>query len=253
MSIDLLTVAMAAFFAGVVDAIVGGGGLITVPALFTTFPGLSPALLLGTNKCSSIFGTAVAARHYAQRIQLEWAWLLPAALVAFAGAWLGAWTLTKIDPIFLRKLLPWILSAVLVYTVIHHQFGRLHQPLHNARLRLCLTMGIGALVGWYDGFFGPGTGSFFIFLLVRLLRVDFLHASAYAKVLNATTNLAALLLLAAHGAVWWQVGLAMAAANVAGSLLGTALALRHGAGLVRGVFIVVVALLILKTATDAYA
>lgn len=250
---ELWLVVSAAFVAGIMDAMVGGGGLITVPALLSTYVSQPPPLLLGTNKCSSIFGTSLAAMHYARRVTLEWGWLFPAALVAFAGAWLGAWTLTKTDPDFLRKLLPWILSAVLIYTVIHHQFGRLHQPLQNARLRLWLAMGIGALVGWYDGFFGPGTGSFFIFLLVRLLRVDFLHASAYAKVLNATTNLAALLLLAAHGAVWWQVGLAMAAANVAGSLLGTALALRHGAGLVRGVFIVVVALLILKTATDAYA
>lgn len=249
---DLWLVVVAAFLAGVMDAMVGGGGLVTVPALLSTYPSLPPALLLGTNKCSSVFGTAVAAMRYAQRVTLDWAWLLPAALMAFAGSWLGAWTLTSIDPDFLRKLLPLILLFVLLYTLMHRQFGMLHSPRRTPQTRLLLAMEIGGLIGWYDGFFGPGTGSFFIFLLIRLLGVDFLHASASSKVLNAASNLAALLLLALTGHVWWQVGLAMAAANVAGSLLGTALALKHGAVLVRRVFIVMVILLIIKAGWQAY-
>ena len=249
---DVWLVVVAAFLAGVMDAMVGGGGLVTVPALLSTYPSLPPALLLGTNKCSSVFGTAVAAIRYAQRVRLDWAWLLPAALVAFAGSWLGAWTLTRVDPDILRKLLPLILLFVLLYTLKHRQFGLLYSPLRTPRTRLLSAMGIGGLIGWYDGFFGPGTGSFFIFLLIRLLGLDFLHASASSKVLNAASNLAALLLLAATGHVWWQVGLAMAAANVAGSLLGTALALKHGAVLVRRVFIVMVILLILKAGWQAY-
>jgi uncharacterized protein len=245
-------VVSASFLAGVMDAMVGGGGLVTVPALLTTYPATPPALLLGTNKCSSVFGTAVAALHYAKRVQLEWSWLLPAAGVAFAGSWLGAWTLTSVNPDLLRKLLPFILLFVLMYILIHRELGITHNPKYHSKTRLLLAMGIAAMVGWYDGFFGPGTGSFFIFLLVRLLGIDFLHASASAKVLNASTNLAALLLLAATGHVWWQVGLAMAAANIAGNLLGTALALKHGAALVRRVFIVMVALLVLKTGWQAY-
>jgi uncharacterized membrane protein YfcA len=114
-----------------------------------------------------------------------------------------------------------------------------------------LACGIGLVIGWYDGFFGPGTGSFFIFLFVRLLGYDFLNASASAKLLNVATNLAAIGLFASKGLIWWHVGLTMAVANVAGSLLGARLALRHGSGFVRWVFVAVVSLLILKTGTDA--
>lgn len=249
---DVWLVVAASFLAGVMDAMVGGGGLVTVPALLSTYPSLPPSLLLGTNKCSSVFGTAVAATRYARRVQLDWAWLIPAALVAFAGSCLGAWTLTKTDPEFLRKLLPLILLFVLLYTLKHRQFGMLQSPTRTDRSRLLLAMGIGGLIGWYDGFFGPGTGSFFIFFLIRWLGLDFLHASASSKVLNAATNLAALILLSATGHVWWQVGLAMAAANIAGSLLGTSLALKHGALLVRRVFIVMVTLLVLKAGWQAY-
>jgi uncharacterized protein len=251
---ELWLVVTAAFLAGVMDAMVGGGGLVTVPALLSTYPSLPPALLLGTNKCSSVFGTTVAAWRYSHRVRLDWAWLAPAALVAFVGSGLGAWTLTWMDPQYLRRGLPWVLLLVLVYTLKTPQLGLQHASTpHSAKSRLWLALVIGAGIGWYDGFFGPGTGSFFIFLLVRWLGQDFLHASASAKVLNAATNLAALLMLAATGHVWWQVGLVMAVANVAGNVLGTALALKHGAGLVRRVFMLVVALLILKTGIDAYA
>lgn len=250
---ELWLVICAAFAAGIVDAMVGGGGLVTVPALLTTYPASSPAWLLGTNKCSSVFGTTVAAWRYRRHVQLDWAWLTPAAFTAFFGSGLGAWTLTWMEPQFLRKLLPWVLFLVLVYTVKYPQFGLsriIHS--HSVLQRLLIAVTIGATIGWYDGFFGPGTGSFFIFVLVRWLGQDFLHASASAKVLNATTNLAALLMLAATGHVWWKVGLAMAGANIAGSLLGTTLALKHGAGLVRRVFMAVVAGLVVRTAWQAY-
>jgi uncharacterized protein len=130
--------------------------------------------------------------------------------------------------------------------------GRVHAP-HLAPLaQAAAASAIGVLIGFYDGFFGPGTGSFFVFLFVRLLGFDFLHASASAKLLNSATNFAALVLFALKGHVWWQVALVMAVANVVGSLLGTRLALKHGAGFVRGVFIVVVAALILKTGYDGF-
>lgn len=250
---ELWLVILAAFAAGLVDAMVGGGGLVTVPALLTAYPASPPALLLGTNKCSSVFGTAVAAWRYSRHVRLDWGWLAPAAMAAFIGAGLGAWTLTWMEPQFLRKLLPWILLLVLAYTFKYPQFGLSRiTTSHSVRQRLLIALAIGAVIGWYDGFFGPGTGSFFIFLLVRWLGQDFLHASASAKILNATTNLAALLMLAATGHVWWQVGLAMALANIAGSLLGTSLALKHGAKLVRRVFMLVVALLVVRTAWQAY-
>lgn len=249
---DLAVAAAASLLAGCIDSMVGGGGLILTPALFATFPQAAPATLFGTNKSASIWGTAFAAAQYSRRVQLPWATLMPAAAAALIGGFTGAWTVTQVDPGFLRKLLPLLLMAVLVYTLLNKRLGMVHAPHHNARRQAWIATGLGAAIGWYDGFFGPGTGSFFIFALVRLLGFDFLNASAAAKVLNVATNGSALVLLASKGHVWWQVGLVLALANIAGSLVGSRLALKHGAGLVRGVFVVVVSALILKTGHDAF-
>lgn len=249
---DLLIVCTASLAAGLVDAIVGGGGLLLVPALFATFPGAAPATLFGTNKSASVWGTAMAAWQYGRRVRLDWAVWAPAAAAALLGSLAGAWAVTRVDGGFLRKALPLILLAVLAYTLARKDLGRHHAPRHAPAREALLAAAIALVVGAYDGFFGPGTGSFFVFLLVRLLGYDFLHASAAAKLLNVATNVSALALFAAKGHVWWHLGIPMAVANVAGSLVGTRLALRHGAGFVRGVFVVVVGALILKTAHDAF-
>ena len=249
---ELVLVSMASLLAGCIDSIVGGGGLILVPALFAVYPGAAPATLFGTNKSASVWGTTIATLQYSRRVQLRWPVLLPAALAALVGGFAGAWHVTLVDPSFLRKLLPFILLAVLLYTLAKKDLGSTHAPRHDRQRETLLACAIGAVIGWYDGFFGPGTGSFFIFLFVRLLGYDFLNASASAKLLNVATNLAAIALFAMKGHVWWHIGLVMAVANVAGSLLGTRLALKHGAGFVRGVFIVVVGALILKTGYDAF-
>ncbi|WP_298826714.1 TSUP family transporter [uncultured Piscinibacter sp.] len=249
---ELALVALASLFAGCVDAIVGGGGLILVPALFGMYPGASPATLLGTNKGSGIWGTAWATVQFARRVQLPWKALLPAAAAALAGSFAGAWVLTLASPEGLRKALPIVLFAVLAYTLARKDLGRHHAPRLQGGVQTLMACGIGVAVGFYDGFFGPGAGSFFVFLFVRLLGFDFLNASASAKLLNTATNAAALLLLASKGHVWWHVAAVLALANVAGSLLGTRLALRHGAGFVRAAFILVVAALIGKTGWDAF-
>jgi uncharacterized membrane protein YfcA len=152
----------------------------------------------------------------------------------------------------LRRLLPLILVGVLIYTLARKELGRHHAPRFTGRHEAMAAATLGVTIGFYDGFFGPGTGSFFVFLFVRWLGYDFLHASASAKLLNTTSNLAALLLFAAKGHVWWHLALAMAVANVVGSLIGTRLALKHGSGFVRGAFILVVGALILKTGYDAW-
>ncbi|MBN8558070.1 MAG: TSUP family transporter [Proteobacteria bacterium] len=249
---DLLFVSLASLLAGGIDSIVGGGGLILVPALFAVYPSAAPATLFGTNKSASVWGTSIATVQYSRRVQMRWAVLGPAAGAALVGSFIGAWVVTLIDPGFLRRLLPLILLAVLLYTLAKKDLGRTHTPRHTQGRETLLACAIGLVIGWYDGFFGPGTGSFFIFLFVRLLGYDFLNASAAAKLLNVATNVAAIALFAAKGHVWWHIGLVMAAANVTGSLIGTRLALKHGAGFVRGVFIVVVGALILKTGYDAF-
>ncbi len=250
--VALAVSALASFAAGLIDAIVGGGGLVLLPALFATFPQAAPATLFGTNKSASVWGTSFAAGQYLKRVSLPWAQILPAVACAGLGALCGAWMVTRVDGSALRKALPLILGAVFVYTLVRKDLGAAHAPRHEAARARLIAAAIGLTVGWYDGFFGPGTGSFFIFALVRLLGWDFLHASAGAKLMNVATNLAALALFAAKGHVIWVLGLTMAVANVAGSLIGARLALRHGAGFVRGVFIVVVGALILRTSWDAW-
>jgi uncharacterized membrane protein YfcA len=171
---------------------------------------------------------------------------------ALAGAFAGAWVVTLVPAAGLKKALPFVLLAILAYTLVRKELGRHHAPRHAGAAEARLAAAIGLLIGFYDGFFGPGTGSFFVFLFVRVLGYDFLHASAAAKRLNTATNFAALVLFAATGHVWWRVAAVLAVANIAGSLLGTRLALSRGAGFVRGVFIVVVSALILKTGYDAF-
>jgi hypothetical protein len=248
---DLLLVTLASGLAGFVDAIVGGGGLVLVPALFAVYPGTVPATLFGTNKAASVWGTAWATRQYAQRVGLHWPTVLPAAAMALVGSFAGAWLVTLVPATILRRALPLVLLGVLIYTLVRKDLGRIHAPRLSARDERAAAMVIGAVIGWYDGFFGPGTGSFFVFLFVRWLGYDFLRASASAKLLNTSTNVAALLLFASKGHVWWHIAASMAVANVAGSWLGARLALKHGAGFVRLVFIVVVGALILRTGYDA--
>jgi uncharacterized membrane protein YfcA len=249
---ELLIVSLASLFAGFVDAIVGGGGLILVPALFAVFPTTHPATLFGVNKGASVWGTAVATAQYARRVNLRWGALLPAAAAGFAGSLAGAWLVTVISPGFLRMALPFVLLAVLTYTLIKKDLGRHHAPRFSGQTETLVACCIGGVLGFYDGFFGPGTGSFLVFLLVRWLGYDFLNASASAKLINTATNLAALAVFAYKGHVWWHFALTMAVANVLGSLLGTRMALKHGTGFVRVVFIGVVSALILKTGFDAF-
>lgn len=249
--LDYLVVTLASLLAGFVDAIVGGGGLITVPVLFGTYPNAMPATLLGTNKGAAVWGTAWATAQYSRRVKLVWATLLPAAGAALLGSALGAWSVTLMSPTGLRKALPFVLVAVLLYTLAKKELGREHARRFTGRAETIVASLIGLAIGYYDGFFGPGTGSFFVFLFVRLLGYDFLHASASAKLLNTATNIAAIVLFTAKGHVWWHIAAMMAVANVVGSLVGTRLALRHGASFVRGAFIVVVAGLIVKTMIEA--
>jgi uncharacterized membrane protein YfcA len=249
---ELLIVSLASLLAGFVDSIVGGGGLILVPALFATFPAAHPATLFGTNKGASVWGTAFATWQFSRRVEMRWAALLPAAGAGFVASFAGAWLVTVVSPDYLRKLLPLVLLAVLIYTVVKKDLGRSHTPRFSGAREQWVAASVGALIGFYDGFFGPGTGSFLVFLFVRLLGYDFLSASASAKLVNTATNLAALLLFVAKGHIWWHFVVAMALANVVGSLLGTRLALKHGTGFVRVFFMLVVSALILKTGYDAF-
>jgi hypothetical protein len=248
----LIGLALAALFAGFIDAVVGGGGLIQIPALFNALPQELPATLFGTNKFSSVFGTSNAAWRYARRVAMPWRTTMPAALAAFACSYLGAMAVAWLPPAMLRPLILLLLIGAAAYTFGRRDFGALHQPQHKGRREFAYALLLGGAIGFYDGFFGPGTGSFLIFLFVRFFGFDFLHASAASKVVNVSTNLAALAFFIPHGHFLPLLAVLMAVCNILGSFLGTHLALRHGSGFVRKAFLCVVSLFIIKFAHDTF-
>ncbi len=251
-SVDLVFLCAAALVAGLLDAVVGGGGLVQIPALFSALPNAAPATVFGTNKLSSIFGTGSAALRFSRTVRVRWNAAFPAAIAAFIFSYLGALTVSLIPADLMRTLVLPLLVVVAVYTFFKKDLGSVHAPLHEGAKEKFLAVGLGAIIGFYDGFFGPGTGSFLIFLFVRYFGFDFLRASAAAKVVNVATNFAALLFFVPSGNLIWQIGLLMAAFNVTGSLLGTQLAIRHGSGFVRRIFLLVVSALILKFGYDTF-
>jgi len=245
-----LVLIVAAGLAGMIDAVVGGGGLVQIPALFTAFPGQDPATLFGTNKCASIFGTGNAAWRYSRRIVLPWRTILPAALAAFLLSYAGAAVVDYLPRHAVRPLILLLLIFAAVYTWQRRDFGQSHQPTHSGHREWLYATLLGGAIGFYDGFFGPGTGSFLIFLFVRFFGFDFLHASASSKWVNVATNLAALAYFVPAGQIMLSLGLLMAAANIIGSMIGIRLALRYGSGFIRQVFLVLAGVLILRFAWD---
>ena len=242
----------AAFIAGFVDAIVGGGGLIQLPALLAGYPLSAPPVLLGTNKLGSICGTASAVMRYRRVVRIPWSVLLPAALVAFLAALAGASLVSAVSPALFRPLVPIMLAVVLAYILWHEDLGARHAPIAFSRRRAFLALAAIGAIGFYDGFFGPGTGSFLMLLFIRFYGFDFLHASVGARTINVATNAGALLFFGIHGEIHWALGIALGVCNGTGSVLGAHTAVKHGSKFVRGAFIAIVVALIFKTAADAW-
>lgn len=246
MEIGLLL--LAALLAGFVDAVAGGGGLIQVPALLAGLPAASPATVFGTNKIASVFGTANATWRYARRIPVPWALALPAAGAAFVSSFIGAACVAWLPKDVARPLVLVLLVVVTTYTIFKRDMGRVAR--HPPKRPLPASLLLGVVLGFYDGFFGPGAGSFLLFAFVRFFGLDFLRASSAAKIVNLATNAAALCFFIPHGDVLWPLGLGMACFNIVGATLGTRMAVRHGSGFVRWVFLLVAATLIVKFGYD---
>ena len=247
---DALLLCLFALLAGALDAVVGGGGLVQLPALLVVLPQVPVVALLGTNKLASVVGTASAAITYNRRFAVDRRTAGAMAVAAFAGSGAGALLATSVDGDVLEPVVFVALVAVLAHTVCTPSLGEVERLRLSAGSQRAVALAGGAGIGFYDGLVGPGTGSFLVFLLVGAVGLSFLHASATAKVVNTMTNLAALLLFAAGGHVLWVLGAAMAVANLVGSQLGTRLALRRGSAWVRRVFVVVVSVLVLRLAWD---
>ena len=236
--------------AGWVDAVVGGGGLVLVPALLLGLPGLPPVTALGTNKVASICGTTAAALTYARRTKIDWRTAGPAAALAVVCSGLGALAASHVPAAYFRPAVMVLLLAVLAFIVARPSFGVVvSEPSRTWRRRLAAVLLAGTAIAFYDGVFGPGTGTFLIIAFTALLGLDFVAASATAKILNVGTNLGALMVFAAGGHVLWKLGLAMAVCNVVGARFGAGTALKRGAGFVRVVLVVVVVALVARLAS----
>jgi uncharacterized membrane protein YfcA len=248
--LTLITLCLFAYLAGLIDAAVGGGGLVQIPALFAFLPRELPVALLGSNKFASAWGTLFAAKNYLQRITVPWAVILPAACAALLMAFAGAATVAHVPKSWLRPLVLLLLLAMGGYTLWKKDFGTLHAPIHIGRKQKLLALLFGGAIGFYDGVFGPGTGSFFIFLFIRYYGFDFIHASASAKLVNLATNVAALVFFIPAGHVLYRYALPMGVCNIAGALSGSWLALRQGTAFVRKLFLLLTIGLIIKLGFD---
>lgn len=245
----LLTVGLmgaAAFLAGWVDAVVGGGGLIQLPALLLGFPNATPAQILATNKFGSIFGTATSSVTYYRRVRPDLRTALPMAAVAYVGAIGGALIGLHIPRSAFNPIILVCLVAVGAYTLIRPQLGQATALRYSGHRHTLVAVMTGFVIGIYDGALGPGTGSFLVFALVGLMGYAFLEASAKAKIANVATNLGALTVFAPGGHVMVAIGLVMGVMNLCGGYLGARTAVRLGSRFVRTVFIVVVSGFIIR-------
>lgn len=237
----------AALLAGCVDAMVGGGGLIQLPALLFLMPG-TPVLALGTNKVASVVGTSTAAVRYLRRTNVNWREASPMVLVALFGSLLGAQSARLIPATVLDSIVLAAMVCIAVYLWRNKAMGVVERLKYDGALRIALMALGGLVIGFWDGIAGPGTGSLLIFYLVSAIGFEFVRASAISKLVNCATNVGALLIFAPGGQVAWGLACAMAVCNLGGAIIGTGLATTRGSAFVRKMFFGVVSLLIVSVA-----
>lgn len=248
----LVLIVAASFGAGWIDAVVGGGGLLQLPALLL-IPGITPVQALATNKLAGVAGTATSTATYYRRAKPDLRTALPMAGVALAGSFAGAAVAIVLPASAFKPIIVVALLAVALFTTFRPELGaatrlRFHGRRHHVAAGLS-----GLVIGFYDGLIGPGTGTFLVITLVALMGYDFLQASAKSKIVNLATNTGALLLFIPHGAVLWLLGGILAVANIAGSYLGSRMAIARGSTFIRVVFLIVVVLLIGKLGMDVWS
>lgn len=233
------------FLGGVIDAVAGGGGLITLPAYLLA--GLPPHLASGTNKCGNAFGTFLSAGRFLKRGDVH----IPSAVAGAAGALAGAWIGARLNLIMPEQMLYYVMLAVVpvmaVFLLLKRDFGEENRSDQFTRGQLiAMSLGVGLAIGGYDGFFGPGAGTFLMLAFTGLCRFDLLTASGNTKAANSASNLASLVTFALAGKVMWSVGIPAAVCGIAGNYVGSGLALKGGAKVIRPMFFVVLSLLLIR-------
>lgn len=248
----IILLCLAAFFAGFVDAIVGGGGLIQTPVALILLPNLAVSSIIGSLKIPAFCGTSFAANQYLKKVDINWKLLSIMAIVAFASAFLGSHLLTNVHNDFMKPLLLVVLTLIAIYTFTKKDFGIHQAKEHTVKRQFLLAFSISICIGFYDGFIGPGTGSFLVLGFVSVLGFDFLHASANAKMVNLATNFGSICLFILKGKIIWAIALPMAVCNAFGGWFGAKLAIKKGNGFIRIFFLIVVIGTLLRFGYDVF-
>lgn len=250
--ISLIILAVLAFVAGFIDAVVGGGGLIQLPAILIQFPQTNLPTLFGTNKIAALSGTVIAAIQYAKKVKFNFLLLLTISLFAYLASGAGAKIVSLLDVKMLKPIILIILIAIAIYTIFKKDLGSIQLKEISLKKQIIYGSLIGIVVGFYDGFFGPGTGSFLVLGFVLFLGMDFMHASAYAKIVNCITNLSALVVFINQGNYLLNIAVLMGVSNILGSYLGSHMAIKKGNAFIRNIFIFIVMLMIIRYGYDVF-
>jgi uncharacterized protein len=251
-AIPIISLIILSFVAGLIDAVVGGGGLIQIPALLISLPNTPLPTIFGTNKIAALAGTSISAVQYSKRIKLNYKLLLAILICAGLASFLGAKVVSYINVNTLKPVILVVLIAIAIYTFLKKDLGSVQTKDLPFGKQVIYGSLIGLIVGFYDGFFGPGTGSFFVLGFVVILGFEFVQASAYSKVINCMTNISALIVFVKQGNYLLELAIIMSVCNMTGNLIGTKLALKKGNTFVRIIFLVTVTLMILRYGYDIF-
>ncbi len=250
MDYTLLLLCIAAFVASFIDAIVGGGGLIQTPAALVLLPNLPISTVIGTIKIPAFTGTSFAVFQYLKKVTIKWKLLIGMMFLAATSSYLGSTLLTNVSNDFMKPLLLVILILLLIYTYLNKNFGQHKEKVISKQKQIVYSVAMSCILGFYDGFIGPGTGSFLVVAFITLLGYDFLNASANAKMVNLATNFGSILLFAIKGKIIWYFALPMAVSQAVGGFLGAKLAINKGNPFIRVFFLIVVIGTLIKFAYD---
>jgi uncharacterized protein len=252
MTSEIIILCTGAFAAGFIDAIVGGGGLVQTPVTLVTLPQYPLASLLGTTKVPSIFGASIAAVQYSLKVKLNWRLLAIMCSIALAAACAGSATVAVVNNSFMKPVLFGVLIIVAIYTYTKKDFGLASHTSLNKNKATWYSILFALLIGFYDGFIGPGAGSFMVLFFISVLGFDFLKASAHSKLLNVSTNLGSIIYFSSNGNILYHYAIPMAVCNFTGSLIGSRLAILKGNRFIRVFFLLVVAGTIIRFGYDIF-
>jgi uncharacterized protein len=252
LTVELILLCLAAFLAGFTDAISGGGGLIQTPAALILLPQYAVVTVIGSLKLPASSGTFIAAIQYARKIKLRLLLVLVLIVIAFLAAFAGSKLLSMVSNDFIKPFLLIVLIGVAIYTYSNKKFGVHAEKDHSVSQQWSRAILISLVLGFYDGFIGPGAGSFMMLAFISLLGFDFLTASAHTKMVNLASNLGSLVFFIISGKILWAIAIPMAICNALGGLLGARLAILKGNAFIRIFFLAVVVIVIIRFAWDVF-